>query len=111
MIVLGLVLVVVALVIAIVLVTNGGQSVAMNFAGVSLDTTASWFFVAGVVAAVVAVLGLWCVRFGARRSLRMRKRNRELRKEAAANRDTTATDQNPVDGGDADTYFDSTPRE
>lgn len=105
MIVVGVALVVIAVLIAVVLVTNGGQIVTMNFAGVSLDTSASWFFVAGVVAAVLALLGVWCVRFGARRSLRTRKKNRALRREVEASRGGSADDP------DADTHFDSTPRE
>lgn len=126
MIVVGLALVVIAVAVAVILITNGGQTVSMNFAGVSLDTTASWFFVAGLVVAAIAMLGVWCVRFGTRRTIRARKQNRALRKEAEAGREARAEREAEVEShkstgqrgrahrdgdGGADSHFDSAPRE
>lgn len=111
MIAVGLILLVIAVLIAVVLVAGGGQTVAMNFVGVSLHTTATWFFVAGVVAAVLAVLGLWCLRFGTRRVVRARRERRTLRKEAEAGRRASNGGDDAGSDGDTDTYFDTAPKD
>lgn len=80
--VLGLLIVVVAVVIAVAVLLRGDTSVTMDFDSFDVTTDASVVFLAGVATTLLFFFGMWLVVGGAKRSRKRRSEVRALKKQA-----------------------------
>lgn len=84
MLVLGLILLVIAVVAAVVLVTqNNSATVDIHAFGGTWQASAFWMAVVGAAILLVAVLGLSLIKAGSARNLRIRRERRQLARENA----------------------------
>jgi uncharacterized protein HemY len=126
MIVLGLLILLVVAVVAVTAIARGGASVSIDLGSITVKTDAAGMFITGAVTLVFAVIGLWLLRRGFRRSQQRRREVKELRHRASRTEDDagrapanagSAERANGRDDGrsgrppDADDHFDSAPRE
>ena len=113
MIVLGLLLLVAVAVVSVAAIARGGDNVTIDLGSFEIRTDAAGMFLAGAVALLLAVIGLWLMSRGLKRSRRRRQEIHELRTRAARNeaahRDGDAdTDADTV--ADQDTTLSDTDR-
>lgn len=119
--VLGVIVLVVVAVVAITVVSQGGDAVVLELPGFDVDTTAAGVFGVGAASLLLGILGLFLLVGGARRGRRRRKEVHELRREVDRHPGSTGADppdrerRNPgrrgrgPDDGDGE-HFTSVPR-
>lgn len=134
MLVLGAIVLLIAIIVTIIVLASGGQSVSINLHWGTLHTNSAAVFVIGAVCLALAVIGLWLLLAGLRGGYRRRKEIRSLRdraegrdrtradskrsdRPAPASRSTTSRDAStsseakaPENTG-ADDYFDTAPKD
>jgi len=79
--VLGVIILIVVAVIAVTVVSQGGDSVSLNLPGFNIDTTAAGVFGVGAGSTLLALLGVALPIGGARRGRRRRQEVKELRRD------------------------------
>ncbi|MBA2507826.1 MAG: hypothetical protein H0V32_03785 [Nocardioidaceae bacterium] len=95
--VLGIIVVILAAVVAVVLVRQGSDLVTLGLPGVDVDTTVAGVFGIGAACAVLVLLGLALIVGGARRSSRRRKEVKQLRREAGSQPASSSRSSRPDD--------------
>jgi ABC-type nickel/cobalt efflux system permease component RcnA len=124
MIILGLLILLGVAAVTVVALVRGGADVSIDVGSFTVNTDAAGMFIAGAVSLLLAVVGLWLLNRGMKRSRRRRREMHELRDRAARNdaasrreqpaaRSETGPDHTTAAGRstDADDHFDTTPRE
>lgn len=128
MVILGAFVLLVAIVVTVTVIVNGGQSVHINLHWGTLHTNSAAVFVIGAVCLALAVIGLWLLLAGLRggyrrrkeiRSLRYRAESRERTHSESARGEQSATSAEPsgsragttASDPSADDYFDSAPKD
>ncbi len=128
MVILGAIVLLIAIVVTVTVIVNGGQSVHINLHWGTLHTNSAAVFVIGAVCLALAVIGLWLLLAGLRGGYRRRKEVRSLRDRAegrertrsesaggeqsttaAAPSGSRATTRTNEPG--ADDYFDTAPKD
>jgi uncharacterized integral membrane protein len=109
MVIVGLLLLLVAVLVAIAAISNGSDPAQLNLQLFTVKTNLTGVYVAGALTLLVGVLGLWLMLAGFNRARRRRGRMKELKKQANRDRGAAADRSGATD--DADEYFESAPRE
>ena len=79
--VLGVIILIVVAVIAVTVVSQGGDSVSLDLPGFNIDTTAAGVFGVGAGCTLLGLLGVALLIGGARRGRRRRQEVKELRRD------------------------------
>jgi hypothetical protein len=90
MIVLGLILLVGAVVVAVSVISAGGDPVHLHLHWFTIRTNGGAVFVVGAATLAVALLGFWILRAGMRRTRRRRREIKELRQRAGTRHERQA---------------------
>ncbi len=101
--VLGVILLIVVAVVAVTVISQGGDPVMLELPGFSIDTTAAGVFGVGAGSSALGLLGLILLLGGVRRGTKRRKEVRQLRRDAGhepgAGGDAGPTDDRPQGPG------------
>lgn len=85
MVLLGLLLLVVAIIVAVVAIVRGGQTANIDLHWFTVKTEVAVVFIAGLVCLLIAVIGVWLITKGLQRSRRRRAEINSLRDRAERN--------------------------
>jgi len=99
--VLGVIILILVAVVAVTVVSQGGEAVALELPGFDIDTTAAGVFGVGAASLLLGVLGVILLVGGARRGRRRRKEVHNLRREV--DRQPRAAGGPPPDGPTGET--------
>ncbi|MGH3496071.1 MAG: hypothetical protein ACRDP1_01205 [Nocardioidaceae bacterium] len=121
MVVLGLVLLAAAVVVAGGVVIGGDTPISVHLLGLDMHTSTAGVFLGGAITMLVALVALWLMRLGLRRSRRRRRDIKRLR-GTVETQDKVITRQGrapgapddaakPAPNDGTDEHFASTPRE
>jgi hypothetical protein len=105
----GLLLLLIAVLVAIAAIAKGGDPAQLNLQLFTVKTNLTGVYVAGGLTLLVGVLGLWLMLAGFKQARRRRGQMKEVKKQAARDRDTEADRSRAHD--DADESFESAPRD
>lgn len=79
---LGLILLLLALILAIAVLAGSSGSLTIDLFGAALTTTAAGLFVLGAVAGIGVIVALWLLRVGLRKGWRRHKQMKDLEHRA-----------------------------
>jgi hypothetical protein len=81
MLVLGLLLMLLAALVMVGVIADGGESASLELFGQSVDTTVAGLFIAGAVSMLVFLLGAWLLTAGMGRARRKRTERKQAKRE------------------------------
>jgi uncharacterized protein HemY len=114
MVVVGVLILLVVAIVSVAAIAGGTQPVQVNAHWFTIRTDVAVVYISGAVALLLAVFGFWILLAGTRRARRRRLELRDLRGRAERGEHRPAERSAPAatsEPGDADTYFDSAPRD